>query len=253
MTQRLDRLLVARGLVADLATAVGLIMTGKVLVGGRPVVKPGAGVADQVEIRLKDPPLPWVSRGALKLEAALDGCGLEVNGLVCLDVGASTGGFTDLLLSRGAARVFAVDVGYGQLAWKLVQDPRVVVMDRCNIRQLKPDDLAGPVDFLTMDISFMSLAQALPAAVSCLREGGTGVVLIKPQFELPREMISKGGVVMDPALHQQAIDRVRSVAEGLGLTSRATLPSPIVGPAGNREFLYCFDRIPGNAEKQINR
>ncbi|MBF0270505.1 MAG: TlyA family RNA methyltransferase [Magnetococcales bacterium] len=240
MAQRLDRLLIARGLVPDEATARGLIMTGKVLVCDRPSLKPGSLIADDAPIRLKDPPLPWVSRGALKLEAALDGCGLDVTGLICLDVGASTGGFTDLLLSRGAARVFALDVGYGQLAWKLLQDPRVVVMDRCNIRHLQPKDLPEPVDFLTTDISFIALTLALPPAVACLRDGGVGVALVKPQFELPREQIPKGGVVTDPRHHQQAIDQALAVGEKLGLTTIHTLPSPILGPAGNREFLYCF-------------
>ncbi|MBF0340262.1 MAG: TlyA family RNA methyltransferase [Magnetococcales bacterium] len=246
MAQRLDHLLLARGMATDLPTAVGLIMTGKVLVNDHPQLKPGFRVPESALIRLKDPPLPWVSRGALKLVAALEGMALDVTGRVCLDVGASTGGFTDLLLSRGAARVFAVDVGYGQLAWKLVQDPRVVVMDRCNIRHLSPRDLPGLVDFLTMDISFMALTLALPAAVACLREEGQGVALIKPQFELPREMVEKGGVITDPLSHQQAIERVQAAGAALGLTTRQILPSPVLGPAGNREFLYGFEKkAPG--------
>ncbi|MBF0213241.1 MAG: TlyA family RNA methyltransferase [Magnetococcales bacterium] len=247
MAQRLDRLLIARGLVADPATAVGLIMTGKVLVQDRPILKPGTLVPDQAEIRLKEPAIPWVSRGALKLEAAIDALSLEVTGLTCLDVGASTGGFTDLLLSRGAERVFALDVGYGQLAWKLTRDPRVVVMDRFNIRHLQPKDLPGPMDLLVSDISFISQTMALPPAVVCLKPGGIGVALIKPQFELPRALVPQGGVITDPDHHQQAIDWVRTLGEKLGLVTITILPSPILGPAGNREFLYCF-RKQGEAD-----
>ncbi|MBF0439442.1 MAG: TlyA family RNA methyltransferase [Magnetococcales bacterium] len=242
MTQRLDQRLVASGHVPDLTTARGLIMAGKVLVNDRPQVKCGFMIATDAIIRLKDPPLPWVSRGALKLQEALDQCNLDVTGCLCLDVGASTGGFTDLLLTRGAARVIALDVGYGQLAWKLSQDPRVVVMDRCNIRHLQPKDLPGPVDFLTADLSFISLHQALPAATLCLRPGGSGVVLIKPQFELTREKVEKGGVVTNPLHHQEAIERVQSLAADLELITIQILPSPILGPAGNREFLYCFSK-----------
>ncbi|MBF0613706.1 MAG: TlyA family RNA methyltransferase [Magnetococcales bacterium] len=240
--QRLDQVLIQRGLVADEAAARALIMTGKVLVHERPVLKPGTQVAEQVPIRIKEPALAWASRGALKLEAALTALQRDVRGLICLDVGASTGGFTDLLLTRGALRVFALDVGYGQLAWKLVQDPRVVVMDRCNVRHLQPTDLPGPIDFLTLDLSFISLKLALPPAAACLRVGGHGVALVKPQFELPKECIPKGGVITNPTLHQRALEQVVQIGHTIGLTPMHLLPSPILGATGNQEFLYCFTK-----------
>lgn len=242
MRKRLDQLLIERGLASDATRAQALILAGKVLVNDRADGKAGSLIAGEARIRLKDPPLAWVSRGALKLEAALEDRGWDLTGLACLDVGASTGGFTDVMLAHGAARVFAVDVGHGQLAWKLQTDPRVVVMDRRNIRHLRPEDLPGPVDFLASDISFISQTLALPPSIACLRPGGHGVVLIKPQFELPRDGIDKGGVVRDPARHEQAIGKVRAAGESLGLTTLAILPSPIAGPAGNREFLYCFGK-----------
>ncbi|MEO5345049.1 MAG: TlyA family RNA methyltransferase [Magnetococcus sp. YQC-9] len=241
MAQRLDQLLVTRGLADDETRARALILAGRVLVNDRADLKAGSQVAESAAIRLKEVALPWVSRGALKLKAALEGRPWgDLTGRVCLDIGASTGGFTEVMLAFGAARVYAVDVGYGQLAWKLQSDPRVVVKDRCNIRLLQPGDLSEWVDFIASDISFISLTLALPPAIACLRPGGYGVVLIKPQFELPRHLIAKGGVVRDPALHQQAIERVRSAGEALGLTTLEILPSPIAGSAGNREFLYCF-------------
>ncbi|MEO5331771.1 MAG: TlyA family RNA methyltransferase [Magnetococcus sp. YQC-5] len=240
MPQRLDQHLIALGLVPDLFTARGLIMAGKVLVNDRPSVKPGVTIPANAKIRLKDPPWPWVSRGGVKLAAAMEACAIDLTGCCCLDIGASTGGFTDVMLTHGASRVYAMDVGYGQLAWKLVQDPRVVVMDRCNIRHLQPKDLQTPVDFLTADLSFISLSQALPFAIPCLRPGGSGVVLIKPQFELAQDQVEKGGVITNPVAHQAAIQQVQNMAEGLGLQSMRILPSPIPGPAGNKEFLYYF-------------
>ncbi|MBF0261043.1 MAG: TlyA family RNA methyltransferase [Magnetococcales bacterium] len=244
MRKRLDLLLIERGLAPDEIRAQALILAGKVLVNDRADGKAGSLIAEEARIRLKDPPLAWVSRGALKLKAALESHNRDLTGLTCLDVGASTGGFTDVMLAHGAARVFAVDVGHGQLAWKLQTDPRVVVMDRCNIRHLRPEDLPTPVDFLASDISFISQTLALPPSVACLRPDGHGVVLIKPQFELPRHLIDKGGVVRDPGLHEQAIAKVRAAGDALGLTTLEILPSPIAGPAGNREFLYCFCKEP---------
>ncbi|MBF0178843.1 MAG: TlyA family RNA methyltransferase [Magnetococcales bacterium] len=237
MAQRLDRLLLERGLVADLTVARGLIMAGKVLVDDRPWSKPGTPVPDGAGIRLKENPVPWVSRGGLKLAAALEGAAIDLAGAVCLDVGASTGGFTDVMLAHGARRVYALDVGYGLLAWKLVSDPRVVVMDRRNIRHLTAADLPEPVDFCSADLSFVSLVQTLAPVVLHLRPGGEGVVLVKPQFELPREKVGKGGVVTDPALHREAIGLVEAEAGRLGLRVVRVLPSPVLGPAGNREFL----------------
>ncbi|MBF0294473.1 MAG: TlyA family RNA methyltransferase [Magnetococcales bacterium] len=240
MAHRLDRLLLERGLVADLSAARGLIMTGKVLVNDRPWNKPGTPVPDGAAIRLKEKPVPWVSRGGLKLAAALEACPIDLTGAVCLDVGASTGGFTDVMLAHGARRVYALDVGYGLLAWKLVSDPRVVVMDRRNIRHLTATDLPEPMDFCSADLSFVSLVHSMAPVVSHLRPGGEGVVLVKPQFELPRDRVQKGGVVTDPLLHQEAIGLVEAEAGRLGLRVVRVLPSPVLGPAGNREFLLHF-------------
>lgn len=217
-------------------------MAGKVLVNDRPCIKPGTPVPVDAVIRIKEPSLPWVSRGGLKLIAAIEFFTIDLTECICLDVGASTGGFTDVMLTHGAKRVYALDVGYGQLAWKLSSDPRVVVMDRCNIRHLKPDTLPEPMDFLTADVSFISLSQTLPTAIPCLRPGGCGVVLIKPQFELPADKVDKGGVVTNPLWHQQAIERVQTLTLELGLESLGVIPSPIQGPAGNKEFLYYFSK-----------
>ncbi len=237
---RLDALLLQRELVDSLAQAVALIMDGQVLVDERKVSKPGTIVKQQVALRLLQQPMPWVSRGGFKLAHALDTFALTVQGMVCLDVGAATGGFTDVLLQRGAARVYALDVGYGQLAWKLVQDGRVVVMDRCHISRITPEQLPQAVDCLTMDVSFIGLEQALPPAVACLRGGGQGVVLIKPQFELTRAEVTPGGVIHDPALQQEAVARFHRLADRLGLPVAGTTPSPILGPKGNCQYLACF-------------
>lgn len=241
---RLIQLLLDRGLVDSTRQARGLIMTGQVWVDERRMTKPGMLCAPQVAIRVVDKKHPWVSRGGIKLAHAMDRFDLSVVGAACLDVGASTGGFTEVLLDRGARRVFAVDVGYGQLAWKLVQDPRVVVLDRTNIRRLDAALVPEPVDALTMDVSFISLAQALPPALAFLRMDGLGVVLLKPQFELPRHKISPGGVVQDPALHREAYAGFERLADGLGLRIDGAVPSPIVGSKGNREFLCLFSRMP---------
>lgn len=218
-------------------------MAGKVLVNDRPVTKPGTSTAHHAVIRLPKKMIPWVSRGGIKLAHALDVFGFSPRNAVCLDVGASTGGFTDVLLSRGATRVYALDVGYGQLAWKLSQDPRVVVLDRTNIRQVGPAKLPEQVDLLTMDVSFIALSQALPPALVFLRSEGFGVVLLKPQFELAREKITKGGVVQDPVLHQEARDLFETLAKTLGLDVRGVVPSPVTGSKGNKEFLFLFQKI----------
>jgi 23S rRNA (cytidine1920-2'-O)/16S rRNA (cytidine1409-2'-O)-methyltransferase len=237
---RLDAVLLQREMVGSLAEAVRLIMDGQVLVDERKVTKPGTLCKQRVAIRLLQQPLAWVSRGGYKLAHGLEHFALSVAGAVCLDVGAATGGFTDVLLQRGAAQVYALDVGYGQLAWKLVQDARVVVMDRCNISRMLPEQLPCAVDVLTMDVSFIGLQQALPPAVASLRGGGYGLILIKPQFELSRAQVTPGGVIHDPALHQEAIARFCLLSERLGLQVHGTTPSPILGPKGNQEFLGCF-------------
>lgn len=245
LRERLDKLLLARGLASSRERAQALILAGEVVAGERLADKPGTLYPVEIPLRLKGEELPWVSRGALKLLPALDAWGIDPSGLICLDVGASTGGFTEVLLSRGAVKVYAVDVGHGQLAWKLVQDPRVVNLERNNIRHLEPERIPEPVGLLTMDVSFISLELALPPAVAFLAPAGVGVVLVKPQFEVGREKVGKGGVVREPELHQQAIERARGVASVLGLTELGVIPSPILGPKGNREFLFGFRKPLG--------
>ncbi|BCS54666.1 TlyA family RNA methyltransferase [Geobacter sp. SVR] len=235
--QRLDKLLVERGLAPSREKAQALIMAGQVVVGEHTVDKAGQQVPADVEIRIKGEILPFVSRGGLKLQRALECFELDVRGLVAIDVGASTGGFTDCLLQAGADRVFAVDVGYGQLAWKLQQDPRVVSMEKTNIRYLTPDQLDGMPDLAVIDASFISLSKVLPATVALVKPGGRIVALIKPQFEVGKGEVGKGGIVRDPAAHEKAVEGVRQVAAELGLSVAGLCDSPITGADGNREFL----------------
>ena len=232
--QRMDLLLVERGLAESRARAQRLIRAGLVRVGGQVSDKPGTQVPVSAEIALQARPR-FASRGGEKMEAALLRFELDVAGAVVADVGASTGGFTDCLLQRGAARVYAVDVGYGQLDWRLRNDSRVVVMERTNARYL--ESLPEPVDLVTADVSFISLGLILPAAVGWLRPDGQVVALIKPQFEAGRREVGKGGVVRDPDVHRRVLERVLGKAAGLGLGLRGLMPSPLRGPAGNVEFL----------------
>lgn len=232
--ERLDCLLVQRGMVDTRQKAQRLILAGEVTVDTRVVDKPGTLVATGARVSVARG-LPYVSRGGLKLAAALDAFALDIEGRIVADVGASTGGFTDCLLQRGAARVYAIDVGYGQLAWKLRQDPRVVVMDRTNARHLK--QLSEPVDLVTVDVSFISLRLIIPAALGWLRPGGQVVTLIKPQFEAGRDLVGKGGVVRDPAVHRSVLESLTSWAGPAGMRLEALIRSPITGPAGNVEFL----------------
>jgi 23S rRNA (cytidine1920-2'-O)/16S rRNA (cytidine1409-2'-O)-methyltransferase len=247
--QRLDQLLLARGLVDSRAQAQAMIMAGQVQVGGQVVTKAGQQTAFDSEIDLKQPPHPWVSRGGLKLVHALEHYGLDPTGAVALDIGSSTGGFTDVLLAKGAVRVYAIDVGRGQLAWRLRQDPRVEVREGVNSRYLTADDVPELVDWLVADVSFISLTLALPAALSRLKPGGQLVALIKPQFELSPRDIEKGGVVRDPQRRQQAIDRIISWISELEIHAcrfalQGTVASPILGPAGNQEFLLVASLTP---------
>ena len=236
---RLDRLLVDLGLAASRERAQRLILAGEVLVGDRPATKPGTMVAADAPLRLRRPPSDYVSRGGEKLAGALDAFGLEVAGQVALDVGASTGGFTDCLLRRGARRVFALDVGYGQLAWTLRQDARVTVLERINARRLEASMLAEAPDLATVDVSFISLALVLPAVAAVLRPAGSVVALVKPQFEAGRGQVGKGGVVRDPTVRAAAVARVRDEAQTLGLMVRGESDSVLAGPKGNREvFLW---------------
>ncbi len=211
-------------------------MAGSVQVNDQRVDKPGHPVVDEDRIEIRGETLRYVSRGGLKLESALSGYRLEVAGLVCLDVGASTGGFTDCLLQNGAARVYAVDVGYGQLAWTLRQDARVVAIERANIRYLSPDALTEPVDLIVVDVSFISLRIVVPAVLKFLKSDGRLLTLIKPQFEVGKGQVGKGGVVTDPLQHDRILGELGGFFTELGLDCFAPLPSPILGPKGNREF-----------------
>jgi 23S rRNA (cytidine1920-2'-O)/16S rRNA (cytidine1409-2'-O)-methyltransferase len=210
-------------------------MAGEVLVGDRRITKPGTAVAPDAAVRVETAATPYASRGGEKLAGALDAFGLDVRGVVALDVGASTGGFTDVLLRRGAARVIAVDVGYGQLAWALRQDPRVVVLDRTNARALAPEMLPAVPTFATIDVSFISLSLVLPSVARVLRPGSELLALVKPQFEVGRGAVGKGGVVRDPALRAAAVAKVRTAAAELGLAVAGEAESVLPGPKGNRE------------------
>jgi 23S rRNA (cytidine1920-2'-O)/16S rRNA (cytidine1409-2'-O)-methyltransferase len=234
---RLDRLLVERGLAPARERARAIILAGQVLVNGMPVTKVGALIPTQATVTLKTPDQPYVSRGGLKLAAALEHFKLEVTGLVAMDVGASTGGFTDCLLQQGASRVYDVDVGYGQLAWRLRQDPRVIVLERTNIRHLPREAIPEEVDLSVVDVSFISLKLVLPKVISFLRPGGTILALIKPQFEVGKGQVGKGGVVRDPNLQLQAVSEIQDFAQSIGLMVVGVLPSPILGPKGNQEYL----------------
>jgi 23S rRNA (cytidine1920-2'-O)/16S rRNA (cytidine1409-2'-O)-methyltransferase len=234
---RLDKLLVERGLCDSRTRAQALILAGEVVVGEHAVNKPGTLVDADASLRLKADPNPYVSRGGLKLRGALDAFAVDPRDAVCLDVGASTGGFTDCLLQAGAARVYAIDVGYGQLAWKLASDPRVVAIDRQNIRELRPEQIPEPIDLVVADCSFISLTKVLGHLPPFLRAGATLIVLVKPQFEVGREHVGKGGIVRDDALREQALAQVEAHARELGFVVRGHVASTIAGRDGNREWL----------------
>ena len=235
--ERLDKLVLERGLAPSREKAKALIMAGQVVVDDHLADKAGLLVSLEAEIRLKGEPLPYVSRGGLKLAEGLELFGIDVAGLTAIDVGASTGGFTDCLLQRGARLVFAVDVGYGQLAWKLQQDPRVVSLEKTNIRHLEPGTLPEIPDLAVIDASFISLDKVLPPTLRLIREGATIVALIKPQFEVGRGQVGKGGVVRDEKKHAEVVAAIRELAESLGLQVLGVCDSPILGPKGNKEFL----------------
>ncbi len=235
---RLDQLLVDRGLVESRTRAQALVMAGKVFSETRRLDKPGHKVASDLPLEIKGQDYPWVSRGGLKLDHGLDHFSIGVAGLVCLDVGASTGGFTDVLLARGAERVYAVDVGSGQLAWKLRQDDRVVVLEKTNARYLTSENIPEPVNLIVCDASFIGLEIILPAAMALARPGAHLVALIKPQFEVGRERVGKGGVVRDTTLHAEVCDRIAEwLATRPGWSVLGITESPIKGPEGNVEFL----------------
>lgn len=233
-----------RGLAESRARAEALVLAGRVTVAGRDRVKPGTAVADDAEITVGEPEHPWVSRGGVKLAFGLTHFGIDVTGRVCLDVGASTGGFTDVLLARGASRVYALDVGYGQLHARLRNDPRVVVREKMNARFLSRGDVPEEPSLLVADVSFISLSLILPAAVPLLRQEADALLLVKPQFEAQRGEVGRGGIVRDEAVRARAVSRVTSAAGLLGLECRGVIPSPITGAEGNVELLAAFRRNP---------
>jgi 23S rRNA (cytidine1920-2'-O)/16S rRNA (cytidine1409-2'-O)-methyltransferase len=240
---RLDQLLVARGLAQSRERARALILAGDVDVNGKRVTKAGTNVDDAASIEVRRPDHPWASRGGLKLDHALTAFGIDVAGMTALDIGASTGGFTDVLLHRGAAHVVALDVGHNQLVWRLRQDARVTVLEGVNARHLSPDDL--PVgrrafDLVTIDVSFISLALILPSVPALLRPGARVIALVKPQFEAGREDVGAGGIVRDPAVHARVVEQVTGAAHQVGLERLAVIPSPVTGAEGNQEFLAMF-------------
>jgi 23S rRNA (cytidine1920-2'-O)/16S rRNA (cytidine1409-2'-O)-methyltransferase len=238
---RLDLLLVERGLVSTRERARALILAGQIKIDGQPATKAGAAVDPTADVTLAAPDHPYVGRGGLKLAHALDVFGINVAGREALDIGASTGGFTDVLLQRGAARVVALDVGHGQIDWTLRNDPRVVVIERFNARHLTRDDLPSTVDVVTIDVSFISLRQILPAVPDLLRPHGDVVALVKPQFEAGRREVNRG-IIRDPNVHTRVVAEVSAAGAEVGLTRIGSTPSPITGQKGNVEILLHFRR-----------
>ncbi len=241
---RLDCLLVSRGLAKSRERAQALILAGAVLVGDQPAVKAGSLVSPDAVIRIRGEDNPYVSRGGLKLRGALDTFGLPIQGLVALDVGASTGGFTDCLLQAGAAKVYAIDVGYGQFAWMLREDPRVVCIERTNIRYYDGESIADGIDIAVIDTSFISLRLVIPPVLKLIKDGAVVLALVKPQFEVERNEVGKRGVVRDPALHEKVLTGLTSFCRELGLDVLGNCVSPLTGPAGNREFFLYLKKPP---------
>ena len=236
--KRLDVLLTERLYAETRSKAQAIIMSGNVYVNGQKADKPGVSYEETVDIEVRGAVCPYVSRGGLKLEKALRDFGVDPTGFVCSDSGASTGGFTDCLLQQGASKVFAIDVGYGELNWKIRNDPRVVVMERTNIRYVTPEDLGEPLDLSVIDVSFIGLELVLPTIKNLLKPGeGQVLCLIKPQFEAGRENIGKNGVVREPKIHQMVLDNFVSLVHGLGFKILGLTFSPVKGPEGNIEFL----------------
>jgi 23S rRNA (cytidine1920-2'-O)/16S rRNA (cytidine1409-2'-O)-methyltransferase len=234
--ERVDKLLMEKGIVQSRERARPLIMAGKVMVEGRTVDKPGTKVEVGAHLQVRGSDQPYVSRGGVKLEGALNAFGIDPTGLVVMDVGASTGGFTDCVLQKGARKVYAVDVGYGKLAWKLQKDPRMINLERRNIRYLKREEVPEEVDLILIDTSFISIEKFLPQLLEFLKKRGILVGLIKPQFEVGKGEVGKGGVVRDPSLHQKVTDRISQFSRGLGLSVLGLVESPLLGPKGNKEF-----------------
>jgi len=238
MKIRLDKLLVDKNIATSRQQAQALITTGLIKVNGLPATKTASMVSTDTPIEVIGQACPYVSRGGLKLKGAMDGFELTVADKVCADIGASTGGFTDCLLQHGARHVYAVDVGYGQLDWKLRQDPRVTVMERFNARYITPEDLADPIDLATIDASFISLKLLVPPLRALFKGSISIIALIKPQFEAGKGKVGKGGVIRDASLRQEIIDEMKAFAETIGLQTEGVLPSPVLGPKGNQEYLW---------------
>lgn len=251
MKERLDVLLVKKGLAPSREKAKTMIMEGNVFVNNQREDKAGTNIPEDAVIEIKGNTLKYVSRGGLKLEKAMTHFGISLEDKICMDIGASTGGFTDCMLQNGAKKVYAVDVGYGQFAWKLRTDERVVCMEKTNIRYVTPEDIADVLDFASVDVSFISLAKVLPAAKELLRDEGEMVCLIKPQFEAGREKVGKKGVVRDPAVHREVIEKVITEARELGFSILHLEYSPIKGPEGNIEYLVHICKS-GRKEENID-
>ena len=252
MKERLDVLLVQRGLAPSREKAKAMIMEGNVFVEGQREDKAGTAFSDKVEIEVRGNTLKYVSRGGLKLEKAMKNFQITLEGKVCMDIGASTGGFTDCMLQNGAKKVYAVDVGYGQFAWKLRQDPRVVCMEKTNIRYVSSEDLSDVLDFASVDVSFISLTKVLPAAKELLSSNGEMVCLIKPQFEAGRGKVGKKGVVRDAAVHEEVITKVIGFAKSIGFVIKMLDFSPIKGPEGNIEYLVYIQKGMEQSEEKVN-
>jgi len=242
--KRLDQLLIDKGFSKSRERAKAMVMSGNVVVEGYSNIKPGMSLPENVEIRLKKEDFPYVSRGALKLKEAIEKTGFNVAGLTCMDVGASTGGFTDYLLQNNAKKVFAVDVGYGQIAWKLRQDQRVILFERQNIRHLDFESIGEQVDIIVCDTSFISLKIVIPSAIKFLKPSGNIFALIKPQFEAGKKEVGKGGVVRDIRIHARIIDDLKLFFKNINLEYKTVIPSPIKGPKGNQEYIIQLTLSP---------
>ncbi len=249
--ERLDKLLVEKGIVQSMDRARALILAGRVTIEDRTIDKPGTQIEMEARLQLRGEDQPYVSRGGIKLEGALHAFEIDPKGMVVMDVGASTGGFTDCVLQGGARKVYAVDVGYGLLAWKLQKDQRVVNLERRNIRYLKREEVKDEMDLILIDTSFISIEKFLSHLLHFLKKGGSIIGLIKPQFEVGKGEVGKGGVVRESALHQKVIERIEEFSRGLGLSVLGVTESPILGPKGNKEFfiyLRKLDHQDGQAE-----
>jgi 23S rRNA (cytidine1920-2'-O)/16S rRNA (cytidine1409-2'-O)-methyltransferase len=247
---RIDKALVDKGLIPSRERAAALIMEGKVFVAGLPVSKAGSMVDSNAAIEVRGEDIPYVSRGGLKLEAAVKEFHIELEGRTAMDVGASTGGFTDCMLQKGARKVYCIDVGYGQLAWKLRQDSRVVLMERKNIRHMEREQIPDVIDLAVIDVSFISLAKVVPRVLEFLKPEGELVALIKPQFEVGKGEVGKGGIVRDEGKRQAAVERVKEELESLGLETLGIITSPILGQKGNVEYLIYMRRGKAPAARE---